>query len=173
MKILFLADEESKMYWEYFKKEDFKGIDVIVSCGDLNPSYLSFLTTMVGVPLLYVHGNHDDKYNVKPPEGCICIEDEIYEYEGVRFLGLGGSNRYKPGENQYTQKEMTKRVKKLWWKLKRNKGFDVFNRLIEQYRPKYFVHGHVHMSYGRQFVRLDKVGETTVINAYEKYIVEI
>ena len=27
--------------------------------------------------------------------------------------------------------------------------------------------------YGRQFVRLDKVGETTVINAYEKYIVEI
>ena len=22
MKILFLADEESKMYWEYFKKED-------------------------------------------------------------------------------------------------------------------------------------------------------
>ena len=96
MKILFLADEESKMYWEYFKKEDFKGIDIIVSCGDLNPSYLSFLTTMVGVPLLYVHGNHDDKYNVKPPEGCICIEDEIYEYEGVRFLGLGGSNRYKP-----------------------------------------------------------------------------
>ena len=93
MKILFLADEESKMYWEYFKKEDFKGIDIIVSCGDLNPSYLSFLTTMVGVPLLYVHGNHDDKYNVKPPEGCICIEDEIYEYEGVRFLGLGGSNR--------------------------------------------------------------------------------
>ena len=51
MKILFLADEESKMYWEYFKKEDFKGIDIIVSCGDLNPSYLSFLTTMVGVRL--------------------------------------------------------------------------------------------------------------------------
>ena len=69
MKILFLADEESKMYWEYFKKEDFKGIDIIVSCGDLNPSYLSFLTTMVGVPLLYVHGNHDEKYDQTPPEG--------------------------------------------------------------------------------------------------------
>ena len=114
----------------------------------------------------------------------------------VYGLGLGGSNRYKPGKNQYTQKEMTKRVKKLWWKLKRKNGFDVlvthspakglhdgedvchtgfdvFNRLIEQYKPRYFVHGHVHMSYGRQFVRLDKVGETTVINAYEKYIVEI
>ena len=64
MKILFLADEESKVYWEYFKKEDFEGIDVIVSCGDLKASYLSFLTTMVGVPVLYVHGNHDDKYEV-------------------------------------------------------------------------------------------------------------
>ena len=30
MKILFLADEESKMYWEYFKKEDFKGIHIIL-----------------------------------------------------------------------------------------------------------------------------------------------
>ena len=167
MKILFLADEESKMYWEYFKKEDFKGIDIIVSCGDLNPSYLSFLTTMVGVPLLYVHGNHDDKYNVKPPEGCICIEDEIYEYEGVRFLGLGGSNRFdvlvthSPAKGLHDGEDTC------------HTGFDVFNRLIEQYKPRYFVHGHVHMSYGRQFVRLDKVGETTVINAYEKYIVEI
>ena len=45
--------------------------------------------------------------------------------------------------------------------------------LLSSIEPRYFVHGHVHMSYGRQFVRLDKVGETTVINAYEKYIVEI
>ena len=106
MKILFLADEESKVYWEYFKKEDFEGIDVIVSCGDLKASYLSFLTTMVGVPVLYVHGNHDDKYSMNPPEGCTCIEDEVYEYEGVRFVGLGGSNRYKPGKNQYTERQM-------------------------------------------------------------------
>ena len=189
MKILFLADEESKMYWEYFKKEDFKGIDIIVSCGDLNPSYLSFLTTMVGVPLLYVHGNHDDKYNVKPPEGCICIEDEIYEYEGVRFLGLGGSNRYKPGKNQYTQKEMTKRVKKLWWKLKRKNGFDVlvthspakglhkgfegFNYLLEKYKPKYFIHGHIHKTYQVKFKQEYQYNENTrIINGYEKYIFE-
>lgn len=196
MKILFLADEESKVYWEYFKKEDFKDIDIIVSCGDLNPSYLSFLTTMVGIPLLYVHGNHDDKYKDKPPEGCISIEDKVYVYEGVRFAGLGGSNRYKPGTNQYTERQMAKRARRLKWKIKRNKGidilvthspargvndgedrchigFDVFNKMIELYKPKYFVHGHVHMSYGRQFKRLDKIGDTTVINAYEKYIVEI
>ena len=86
MKILFLADEESKMYWEYFKKEDFKGIDIIVSCGDLNPSYLSFLTTMVGVPLLYVHGNHDDKYNVKPPEAAYALRMRFTNMRVYGFL---------------------------------------------------------------------------------------
>ena len=106
MKILFIADEESKLYWDYFKKEYFEDIDIIVSCGDLKASYLSFLSTMLPIPVLYVHGNHDDKYDRNPPEGCICIEDSVFEYKGVRFLGLGGSNRYKPGVNQYTEKQM-------------------------------------------------------------------
>ncbi|MDY5102289.1 MAG: metallophosphoesterase [Agathobacter sp.] len=196
MKILFLADEEAKVYWDFFKKEDFEGVDLIVSCGDLKAEYLSFLATMVPVPVLYVHGNHDAKYDKKPPEGCICIDDCIYEFNGVRILGLGGSHRYKPGPYQFTEREMAKRVRKLFWKLKFKKGFDilvthsparglhddedmchmgfeVFNKLIEQYRPKYFVHGHVHLNYGRQFVREDMVGETHVVNAYEKYMLEL
>ena len=41
MKILFLADEECKIYWDYFRKEQFEGIDLIISCGDLKPEYLS------------------------------------------------------------------------------------------------------------------------------------
>ena len=196
MKILFLADEEAKVYWDFFKKEDFEGVDLIVSCGDLKAEYLSFLATMVPVPVLYVHGNHDAKYDTKPPEGCICIDDCIYEFHGVRILGLGGSHRYKTGPYQFTEREMAKRVRKLFWKLKFKKGFDilvthsparglhddedmchmgfeVFNALIEQYRPKYFVHGHVHLNYGRQFVREDMVGETHVVNAYEKYMLEL
>ena len=196
MKILFIADEESKLYWDYFKKEYFEDIDIIVSCGDLKASYLSFLSTMLPIPVLYVHGNHDDKYDRNPPEGCICIEDSVFEYKGVRFLGLGGSNRYKPGVNQYTEKQMAKRIRKLRWKLFRSKGFDVlvthspakgfhddvdechkgfdaFYGLIDKYKPKYFVHGHVHLNYGRQFVSEDMIGETKVINAFEKYIIEI
>jgi Icc-related predicted phosphoesterase len=196
MKILFLADEEAKAYWDFFKKEDFKDIDLIISCGDLKASYLSFLATMVPVPVLYIKGNHDDSYEKDPPGGCICIEDDIYNFNGIRILGLGGSYRYKPGVNQYTDEQMGKRVRKLWFKLFRNKGFDilvthspakglhddvdlchtgfqVFNDLIEHYQPKYFVHGHVHMNYGRKFPREDMVGETHVINAYEKYLIEI
>lgn len=196
MKILFLADEEYKGYWDYFKKEDFKGIDLIISCGDLKSSYLSFLATMVPVPILYVRGNHDDHYKENPPGGCTCIEDQIFVYEGIRIMGLGGCQRYKPGINQYTEKEMVKRIKKMRWKLWRHKGFDilvthspalglhddkdlchkgfnVFNYLVEKYQPKYFVHGHVHMNYGTQFPREDMVGETKVINAFEKYMIEI
>ena len=151
---------------------------------------------MTSIPVLYIHGNHDDSYGRKPPEGCICIDDKVYKYNGVRILGLGGSYRYKEGINQYTDDEMKKRVKKLGLKLRFSKGIDilvthspalglhddedlchrgfaVFNDLMEKYKPKYFVHGHVHMNYGRKFPREDIVGETHVINAYEKYVVEI
>lgn len=196
MKILFLADEESKIYWDYFKKEQFEGIDLIISCGDLKSEYLTFLATMVPVPVLYVHGNHDDKYKIKPPEGCICIEDKIYDFNGIRILGLGGSFRYKQGDHQYTEAQMARRIMKMRWKLKANHGFDIlvahspalgfhdgedpchrgfdaFNRLIETYHPKYFVHGHVHMNYGRQYPREDAIGDTKVINAFERYILEL
>ncbi len=196
MKILFIADEESKLYWDFFKKEYFEGIDLIVSCGDLKASYLSFLATMLSIPVLYVRGNHDDRYDTNPPEGCICIEDKVYVYKGVRIMGLGGSNRYKPGINQYSEYQMCKRVKKMRFKIWRHKGFDIlvthsparglnddedqchkgfeiFNTLIGKYKPKYFVHGHVHLAYGRKFKREDQVGDTKVINAYEKYTIEL
>ena len=196
MKILLIADEESKIYWDFFKKEQFEGIDLIISCGDLKPEYLSFLATMTAVPVLYVRGNHDDKYEKYPPEGCTCIEDRIYKFNGIRILGLGGSHRYKPGLNQYTELQKVRRVSKLFWKIKFNRGFDilvthspakgvhdgedmchlgfqVFNRLIEKYHPKYFVHGHVHMNYGRQFPREDYIGDTCVVNAFERYVIEI
>lgn len=196
MRILCLADEESKALWDFYKKEDMEGIDVILSCGDLHPSYLSYLATMSSLPVLYVHGNHDEKYKNNPPEGCICIEDQVYVYQGVRFVGLGGSQRYRPGKHQYTERDMKRRVNKLWLKIMMRGGFDVlvthspalgfhdgedrchqgfkvFLNLIDRYHPKYFVHGHVHMNYSRQFVREDSIGTTTVINAFEKYIIEI
>ncbi len=78
MRILAIADEESKYLWDYFQKEKLEGIDLILSSGSLNPNYLSFLATFTTAPVLYVRGNHDDKYEKTPPDGCICIEDQIY-----------------------------------------------------------------------------------------------
>lgn len=196
MKILAIADEESKYLWDFFEKSKVEGIDLIISCGDLDPHYLSFLATLAAVPVLYVHGNHDDKYERIPPEGCICIDDKIYVHEGVRILGLGGSMRYKPGGWQYTEREMRRRIRRLWPKLLWNRGFDIlvthapaysindgrdlphqgfkaFLKLMDKYRPKYLLHGHVHMSYGRQHKRFDQYQDTRVVNAFERCVIDI
>ena len=193
MRILAIGDEESSYLWDHFEKSKLEDVDLIIACGDLNPNYLSFLVTLYAIPVLYVHGNHDGKYQNMPPEGCTCIEDEIFVYEGVRILGLGGSMRYTGGPHQYTERDMRKRVKKLWFQLWRRKGFDilvthapayqlndgrdlphqgfqVFLKLIEKYHPKFFLHGHVHMSYGRNHKRYDRYQDTHVINAYERCI---
>ncbi len=195
MKILAIADEESKYLWEYFDKRIFEGIDQIISCGDLDPNYLSFLVTLSSVPVLYVHGNHDGKYDDSPPDGCVCIEDQIYVYQGVRILGLGGSMRYNSGKYQYTDWQMKQRASKLKFQLFRKRGFDilvthapayqlndgrdlphqgfqVFRTLMEKYRPKYFLHGHVHLTYGRCYKRYDKYEDTHIINAYERCVFE-
>ncbi len=195
MKILAIADKESKNYWDFYEPGKLDDIDLIISCGDLNPHYLSFLVTFAHCPVLYVHGNHDDKYVQVPPEGCISIEDDIYVHNGVRILGLGGCLRYNAGVFQYEQVEMEKRVRKMFLKLKWHKGFDIlvthapalfvgdgddrchkgfgiFRELLEKYKPKYFLHGHVHMSYGRKFSRHNVFGDTLIINPYETYIFE-
>lgn len=193
MRILAIADVESKLLWDYYKKGMLDGIDLIISCGDLDPRYLSFLVTMSTVPVLYVHGNHDTKYETVPPEGCTCIEDMVYVYRGIRILGLGGSMRYKPGDHQYTEREMQRRVRRLGFQLWRHRGFDIlvshapayqlndgmdlphqgfkaFLSLMEKYKPKFFLHGHVHKTYGRQHKRYDRYRDTHVINAFERCV---
>lgn len=192
MKIMVMSDVESTYIWDHYQPGMFKGIDLIISAGDLNPKYLSFVETFANVPLLYVHGNHDEKYKNVPPEGCECIDDRIYVCNGIRILGLGGCMRYRMGAHQYTEKEMQKRIKKLRWKLWRSGGFDIlvthapmqgfhdgedrchngfasFRQLLEQYQPRYFVHGHMHMNYGVKTPRLSLFGETIVVNAYRSY----
>ena len=195
MRILAIADEESKYLWDHFEKSKLEGIDLIISCGDLDPRYLSFLATFSSAPVIYVHGNHDKKYAQIEPEGCICIEDQIYEYKGIRILGLGGCMQYAGNVHQYTEKEMEKRVRKLRWKLRKKGGFDilvthapakgihdgedlphqgfqVFRTLMEKYRPKYFLHGHMHKQYGTKHVVKDIYEDTQVINAFERYVFE-
>ena len=78
MKILVLADEECRSLWDYYKPGKLKDIEMIISCGDLNSNYLQFLVTFGNCPLLYVRGNHDSRYDINPPDGCVCMEDKIW-----------------------------------------------------------------------------------------------
>lgn len=196
MKILALSDEVSKYLYDYYTPGKLDDYDLIISCGDLKAGYLSFLVTMARVPLLYIHGNHDVSYEKNPPEGCDCIEDKLVVYKGLRILGLGGSPVYNGGAHQYTERQMRWRIFKLKWKIRMHGGVDIvvshaplagvgdgddfahrgfheFLNFIDSYHPKYWLHGHVHLNYGPDRTRVREYGGTKVINACERYVLEI
>ncbi len=195
MRILAVSDEEAKSLYDHYRPGKLAGYDLILSCGDLKKEYLEFLVTMSNVPLLYVHGNHDDGFAQRPPEGCECVDGKLYIYKGVRILGLGGSFKYREGTNMYTEADMKKRIRRLCFALWRHKGFDIllthaparglgdldtvahrgfecFVGLLDRYKPRYFLHGHVHRSYGHNIPQVTLRGDTTIINACEYAVID-
>lgn len=196
MKILFIADKESPYLWDHYQPGRLDGIDLIISCGDLKAEYLSFLATMAGVPVLYVHGNHDKTYELYPPEGCECIDGKIVNIGGIKILGLGGCPVYSGGVHQYTELQMNRRILrlslKLWWQGGvdivvthappkgfgdgadyAHRGFEALVPFMDWAEPSYLVHGHVHMNYGTDIPRQIIRGKTTIVNAYERYVLEV
>jgi predicted phosphodiesterase len=194
MRILAIADEPSKRLWGDLCREALSGVDLILSAGDLPAGYLSFLTCFTNAPIVYVPGNHDDRYAKEPPEGCLCADGKIVLVKGVRILGLGGSIRYRPdGENMYTEKEMASRISSLRRRLRAAGGFDIllshaplrgvgdqedlchrgfecFGTLLDAWHPAVMVHGHVHQAYmGAGFVRERDWHGIPVINASTSY----
>lgn len=196
MKILALSDEECAALWDYYAPGRLDGYDLILACGDLKPEYLSFVVTMAHCPVLYVPGNHDGRYEKKPPLGCDTIDGQYVVYNGIRILGLGGCRRYRPGPHQYTDSQMRRRIRKLWLQLWLYKGVDIvvthaapeglgdgsdpahfgfesLRRFLDKYHPLCLVHGHVHMNYGHDIPREIDYNGTRIINAYERYVFEI
>ncbi|MBV9895226.1 MAG: metallophosphoesterase [Chloroflexi bacterium] len=112
---------------------------------------------------------------------------------GLLLAGFDGSLRYNSGAYQSSQKEMQAAVHSLVPWLLMNKlrfgrfldvlithappkgihdepdrchtGFDAYNWLIRAFRPRYHLHGHIHL-YDRRAETVTRVGETEVINVY-------
>lgn len=196
MKILAIADEECAALWDHYVPGRLKDYDLILSSGDLKASYLSFLVTMARCPVMYVHGNHDTTYDTKPPEGCDCIDDQLVVYKGLRILGLGGCRKYRPGNFQYTESQMRRRILRLKRQIRQaggvdvvvthappmgvgdaedpaHQGFAAFLELIDSYHPQYLLHGHVHMRYGQNIPRHNEYHGTQVINVCERFTLDI
>ena len=196
MKILALADEESRQYYDFYTPGKLDEFDLILSCGDLKKAYLEFLVTMSNKPLLYVPGNHDESFALSPPEGCVNLDGRVVTVGGVRFFGLGGAHRYREGPYLYTQQEMARRARRARLQIARaggfdvlvthaparglndfdtvaHQGFDCFNDLLDRYQPKLFVHGHIHKTYGMNLPRETLRGATRVINAFEHAIIDL
>jgi len=197
LKALVVSDHESEYIWDYFDASAFRGVDIIVSCGDLKPEYLSFLVTMIPAPLLYVRGNHDGRYRLRPPDGCIDLEKKPYVFRGVRFLGFGGCKSTHSTENQYSEQEMSRRVlpvvRRLALRRQRidvlvthapaeglgdgqdsfHAGFAVFRGLIDRFSPLYHLHGHQHLSYNIGQKRIIRYRNTTIVNGYGYCILDM
>lgn len=191
-KILCVSDEEDQLLWGEGGVNKLKSYDFILSSGDLKSEYLEYLVTISNKPLLYVHGNHDEKYDVKEPSGCICIEDDIYVIDGIRILGLGGSFKYKSDSKyMYSEWGMKRRIKKLRRKIKKHggidivvthapakgygdlddyahQGFECFVDLIKEYHPKYFFFGHVHSRYDYKYTGYYELEGSQLINVSGK-----
>lgn len=196
MKILTVSDRVESSLYDQFDAERFRDIELILGCGDLPPEYLSFLVNAFKVPLYYVRGNHDIRYDVKPPEGGIDLHGRLVKYRGLNILGLGGSRWYNGGPNQYTEAQMRKTIlqmrARIWWRKgvdivithappRRihdaedlcHRGFRSFRQLIERYAPTYFIHGHIHAAFSDPAERITLVNQTKVVNSYGHFIFEI
>jgi len=196
MKIMLVSDEESSYIWDYFDPEAFRGVELIISCGDLDSRYLSFLATMIPADVLYVHGNHDKPYLTRPPEGCTSIDGKLYVWKGIRFLGFGGSRSNRKVPFEYSERQMRTRIWRRKLDIVLNKGFDIlvthspafglgdmpgtyhegfhaFRKLLDKYQPRYHFYGHVHKRYRASNQQEIKYGRTTLINACGYKIIEI
>ena len=125
-----------------------------------------------------------------------CIYDKR---RNLIIAGLGGSMLYNYGDSQYSEKQMQWRINKLVPRLIYNKkrfgraldilvthapplgmgdgedlchrGFSCFLSFMEKYKPKYLLHGHVHLD-DINAPRVSVFGDTKVINIYKNYILE-
>ena len=91
MRVLAVADVEEPALWDHYRAERFANIDLVVSAGDLKAEYLEFLVTMIGVPLLYVRGNHDDSYARCLPGDASAWKIRSTSTEGSVSRGWAGA----------------------------------------------------------------------------------
>ena len=180
-------------------RRHYSDVEAIISCGDLPAAYLEFITSILNVPLLYVRGNHDIRYESKPPGG-IDLHRSLFTYKGVAFIGLEGCINYNDDPVKYSEFQMSRMVLEMAarmsyrrWRYGRgvdvlvthapafgihdgkdlpHTGFKAFLRFMNWYRPRYMVHGHVH-TWDRRKTTRTQYGETCVLNINPYTILEI
>ncbi len=179
-------------------RRKYSDIDVIVSCGDMPSVYLEYITSILNVPLLYVRGNHDERYEENPPGGD-DLHGRLIEYGGLTFYGLEGSMKYNRSHIQYTDGQMTRMVMRAYPTLAYNqlqrggldilvthsppagihdeqdiphRGFKGLLKFMDWYRPRYLLHGHVH-TWDRRKTTETKYEDTCVMNINPVTVLEV
>lgn len=192
--VLAVADQVSDCLYDRFQRDRWAHIDLILSCGDLPPTYLDFLCSMFNVPVLFVRGNHDGQYSARDYQGCSDVHGKIVRCKGLRVAGFEGSLRYNEREPEYTEAQMRRKV---WRSRARalltgapdivlthappygchdasdpcHQGFHAFRTAIDAWQPAFWIHGHMHAYEGAQPPAT--IGTTSVINAYPYTVFQV
>ncbi|MGB8644570.1 MAG: metallophosphoesterase [Anaerolineae bacterium] len=202
MRVLAVSDQIVEALYSPALGEIARGVDLVLSAGDLPSGYLEYIVSTLDVPLYYVMGNHGGMGGEKPyPEGCENIDGRVVTYRGVLLAGLEGSIRYNESSQfQYTEGEMRWKIARLTPRLMMNRlqygryldiclthappfgiqdgsdrahhGFRAFLPLIDRYRPSYLIHGHQHV-YDRRTVTQTIRGRTLVVNTFGYKLIDI
>jgi calcineurin-like phosphoesterase family protein len=191
--------------------------DVVLAAGDLEKNYLEYIANLFEVPLAFVPGNHDpDLSGLRRsrgglllraglpaeevgPAGGLNADGLVLDVAGLRVAGLGGSIRYRPGPNQYTQREQARRGRRLVRQAARaerrdgrpvdvllthsppsgcgdaddppHRGFEALHDVVAALRPRLMLHGHIH-PYGQPAP--DRfLGDTRIVNVVGHKLLEL
>ena len=135
-----------------------------------------------------------------PCNGAMHVGSRVWRERKVLVAGLGGSMWYNGGENQYTEPQVYLRLGLLVPRLLYNRlrygrfldvllthappygihdgedrchrGFKAFLWFMRAFKPRYLVHGHMHL-YSREQPRTTLYHQTTVVNAYEHMVIDL
>ena len=135
------------------------------------------------------------------PGGCFNIDGHVVRYKKLLIAGLEGSMRYNSNPYfQYSEHEMARKAWSLvptlvWNKLRHGRyldilvthapprgihdkpdrchtGFKAFVTFMDRFRPRYLLHGHVHVYHPNEATE-SVYKDTIVKNAYGYQVIEI
>jgi Icc-related predicted phosphoesterase len=132
--------------------------------------------------------------------GGVNVDCKILNVKGIDFVGFDGSYKYNNGPHQFTEEEMRRKVRSVDFRLTLRKllfgksvdvvithappfgihdgkdlphrGFKVFLDFMKKYKPKYLLHGHVHI-YDRRESRITIYEGVKVVNCYGHYVIDL
>ncbi len=132
--------------------------------------------------------------------GAVDVGGRVRREEGLIVAGLPGCMRYNRGPSQYSDLQMWLKALALVPRFLVNRmtrgryvdvilthappfgihdkpdlchrGFKAFLWLMRAFKPRFLVHGHVHL-YDLNDVRLSRYGSTTVVNAFNHCVITL
>ncbi len=139
-----------------------------------------------------------ERYDRLP--GCTYVGVQVRREKSVLVAGLGGARWYNGEENQFSELQTALRIGRLlpallWNRLRYGRyldillthsppfgihdgpdpahvGFKVFLWFMRTFKPRYLVHGHVHV-YSSDEARRTRYHRTMVVNAYNHQVIEL